>query len=79
MNKGKTPCLLTPDDEVILRLPLPGLLAGGKQVGAENYKFVNGVTSSVCCANVKSADNREFKDCIHNNEKKEQLLCYILL
>jgi hypothetical protein len=30
MNKGKTPCPLTPDDEVILRLPLPGVLAGGK-------------------------------------------------
>lgn len=34
------------------------------KTGSESYKFVNGETISVCCADVSSSDNREFKDCI---------------
>ena len=74
MNKGKTPCPLTPDDQVILRMPLPGTLAGGKQTGAEDHTFVNSETISVCCADVSSGPSpeREFKDCIHYNEGGKQ-------
>jgi len=72
MNKGKISCPSTPEGQTIFRLPLEGVLAGGKQTGAETHKFVNGESISVCCADVKSADGRDFKDCIHYNEEAKQ-------
>lgn len=65
-------CPKTPEDQMIFRMPLPGMFAGGKQIGAEKHKFVNGETISVCCAEVTSSDNRELKDCIHYNKENEQ-------
>tara|TARA_Y100000310_G_scaffold220343_1_gene221852 strand:- start:684 stop:1799 length:1116 start_codon:yes stop_codon:yes gene_type:complete len=72
MNKGKISCPSTPEGQTIFRLPLQGILAGGKQTGAETHKFVNGESVSVCCADVKSADGRDFKDCIHYDEEGKQ-------
>ena len=73
LNKGEIPCPRTPDDQTILRLPLSGILAGGKQTGAETHKFANGERISVCCANVESTYyNRAFKDCLHYNKEGKQ-------
>ncbi len=71
-NKGEISCPKTPEDQITLRIPLQGVMAGGKQTGAETHKFVNGESVSVCCADVKSADGRDFKDCIHYTEEGKQ-------
>jgi len=74
MSKPKINCPKSSEDDYVLRFPIPktATIAGGKQTGAENYKFVTGEKVLVCCAEVETSDGRRFKDCINSNYGEEK-------
>ena len=74
MSKPKINCVESSEDDFVFRFPIPGTvtMAGGKQTGAENHKFVNGEKIPVCCADVETSEGRKFKDCINLNYGEEK-------
>jgi len=63
-NGEKVNCPVTPEGESVIRMPLSGIMAAGKQTGAETHELITVGKISLCCAEVESSDGRGFKDCI---------------
>ncbi len=69
-NNGGISCPITPEGEAVIRMPLSGIIAVGKQTGAENHELITVGKISLCCAEVESSEGRGFKDCIRTEDEE---------